>query len=368
MTINNTQTRYGSVTKSLHWLTALLVIGLLAVGLYMADLPNSPDKLKIYGLHKSFGITVLSLTFCRILWHIISKKPGPVETLKPWEKHLSKALHAFLYIFLVAMPLTGWLRSSAGNFPVSFFGLFALPNLVAPDKEMTEIFKELHETIGTLIMITVGLHIAAALKHHFIDKDTVLKRMLPALLMVLIASPAFAATVKWDVVPEKSSLTFRARQLGAEFKGGFDRFTADIAFDPDNLADSAVKADVDVSSVNTQATDRDENLKSKDWFDVRQFPAARFETTAFRQTSEDTYEAPASLTIKNITLPVTLLFSLDFAEGDSGKDMIATADGSVTLDRSKFNLGGGGWKDAGVIANEVLVDIHIVARREKSVP
>src|SRR3972149_6101081 len=116
MPIKNPPAQYGAVTKSLHWITALLVILLLAAGLYMTGLPDSPDKLKIYGLHKAGGITVLALTFCRILWHVISKKPQPVETLKPWEKYLSQALHALFYVLLIALPLTGWLRSSAANF------------------------------------------------------------------------------------------------------------------------------------------------------------------------------------------------------------------------------------------------------------
>jgi cytochrome b561 len=332
----------------------------------MSDLPNSPDKFKIYGLHKSFGITVLTLTFCRILWHSFSNRPGPVETLMWWEKYASKALHYFLYVLLLAMPLTGWLMSSASNFPVRPFGLFTLPNLVEPDKIAAKIYQHRHGQIGTLIMITVGLHIAAALKHHFFDKDIVLKRMLPVLLAMLIAFPAFAAVLKWDVVPEKSSITFKAKQLGAEFKGSFDRFTADISFDPDHLADSAVKVDVDISSVNTQAADRDENIKGKDWFDVKQFPTAHFEAKEFHKTGDKSYEASAQLTIRDKTLPVTLPFKLDIT--DTGKDIIATADGAVTLDRSQFNLGSGSWKDTSVIANEVPVEIHLVARRSKTVP
>jgi cytochrome b561 len=365
MPIKNTESQYGSVTKSLHWITALLVIGLLAVGLYMSDLPTSPDKFKIYGLHKSFGITVLTLTLCRILWHVISKKPDAVATLKPWEKRLSKIIHAVLYISLIAMPLTGWLRSSAGNFPINVFGLFVLPHLISPDKELAEIFKELHESIGTVIMITVGLHIAGALKHYFLDKDIVLRRMLPALLLVLFSAPAFAAGVKWDVMPEKSSITFKAKQLGAEFGGSFDRFTADINFDPDNLSASAVHAEVDISSVNTQAADRDANIKGREWFDAAQFPVARFETTEIRKTGDRAYEASANLTIRDVTLPVILPFTLDIA-AESGKESVAIMDGSVVLDRSKFKLGSGSWANTDVIANEVPVYIHVTAHRGKT--
>ena len=179
MSVLNSKKAYGSVTKSLHWLTALLVIALLAVGLYMTDLPNSPDKFKIYAFHKSIGITVLTLTLLRVLWHRRSAKPEMVTTLGAMEKKLSKALHEVFYVLLAVMPLTGWALSSAVSFPVSFFGLFTLPPLLAPNKELVGLFKELHDDIGIALIVLVALHALASLKHHFIDKDAVLKRMLP---------------------------------------------------------------------------------------------------------------------------------------------------------------------------------------------
>lgn len=361
MPLKNSQTHYGAVTRLLHWITAVLVIGLLAAGLYMTDMPASPDKFKVYGLHKSFGMTVLFLTLCRCLWHRVSKKPDAVATLKRWEKHFSKALHLFLYVLLAAMPLTGWIFSSAANHPVSFFGFFTLPDLVTPDKDLAAAFKELHEIAGTILMIVAGLHALAAFKHHFIDKDSVLRRMLPCLAILLMTtSPAFAAKT-WNVLNAKSSINFRAKQMGAEFKGSFERFESTIIFDPANLVASKAVIVIDTASVNTQNAERDENIRGKDWFDVVQFPTARFATSSFRKTGENAYEASAELTIRDRTVPVLLIFKLNIVDGSSDKNPMAIMDGSLVLDRSLFKLGGKNWADTSIIANEVPVDVHVVA-------
>ena len=368
MPLKNSETEYGTVTKTLHWTIALIVLCLLPVGLFMDDLPLGALKLNVYNLHKSFGITVLTLIICRICWHIVSHRPNAVETLKPWEKTGAAVVHYSLYILLIAMPLTGWLMSSAAGRPVHFFDLFILPDLVAQDKALSKTFRELHGDIGWIIIAVVSLHIAAALKHYFIDKDIVLKRMLPLiavftsafLALFLFATPAAADMQQWNMLHEKSTITFRPKQMGTEFKGTFDTFSATIAFDPDNPAASKAIIGIQIGTAHTGAADRDENLKGKDWFDVAQFPDAKFETTSFRKTGADTYVAEGTLTVRNISLPVTLPFKLSIVQ-DAGGKTTATADGTVTLDRSKFKIGTGQWADTSIIANEVPIDIHVVA-------
>lgn len=367
MPLKNTETEYGAVTKILHWTIAVIVICLLGAGLVMGGIHDLSLKLTTYNLHKSFGITVLALIICRICWHIYSHRPEEVETIKPWEKIGAKIVHYSLYVLLLAQPMTGWLMSSAGGRPVNVFGLFTLPDLVPVDKAVKHIYASRHETIGYLIIAVVGLHIAAALKHHFIDKDIVLKRMLPAaafLALVLFATPAAAGAPQWSMLHGKSSITFRPKQMGTEFKGTFDTFAALIIFDPDNLAASKAVIDVHIGTAHTGAADRDENLKSKDWFDVAQFPDARFETTAFHKTGENAYTADGNLTIKNITLPVTLPFKLTIVKSAQGET--ATMDGTVTLDRSKFQIGTGQWADTSIIENKVPVDVHVVAISAKT--
>jgi len=364
MLLKNTETQYGAVTKTLHWTIAIIVLCLLAVGPFMDDLPMGVLKLNVYNLHKSFGITVLALMICRICWHIYNHRPEEVATIKPWEKIGATIVHYSLYVLLLAQPLTGWLLSSAAGRTVHVFGLVTLPDLVPVDKAASKIYAGRHETIGYLIMAVVGLHIAAALKHYFIDKDTVLKRMLPAFVLAALfyfTTPAAAAeATHWSMIHEKSSITFRPKQMGTEFKGTFGVFSAAIAFDPDNLAGSKASIDVQLGTAHTGAPDRDQNLKGKDWFDVAQFPDAKFETKSFQKTGADTYVAEGTLTIKNISLPVTLPFKFAVVQDGKGGET-ATVDGTVTLDRSKFQIGTGQWVDTSIIANEVPVDIHVVA-------
>jgi polyisoprenoid-binding protein YceI len=233
---------------------------------------------------------------------------------------------------------------------------------VPVDKAAQKIYASRHETIGWLILIAVCLHIGAALKHYIIDKDRVLQRMLPAvafMAFLLAAAPASAAVPHWTLVHEKSSITFRPRQMGTEFKGTFGVFSADIFFSPADLKDSKASIDVQIGTAHTGAPDRDENLKGKELFDVAQFPDAKFETKSIEKTGPDAYKAEGVLTIRNIALPVTLPFKLVITEEKNGQ--MATMDGTVMLDRSKFQIGAGQWADTSIIANEVPVDIHVVA-------
>jgi cytochrome b561 len=177
--LKNTPHSYGSVAKCFHWTIFALIVALLTVGFLMTDMSNSPDKFKIYGLHKSIGIMVLTLALLRLGWKLINSSPLLPNTLTPLEKLAAKAGHALLYVLILAMPLSGWLMSSAGGFPVSVFGLFTLPDLIAPDKEWSKFFRETHEWLAYAIIIMVSLHALAALLHHYYYKDNVLTRMLP---------------------------------------------------------------------------------------------------------------------------------------------------------------------------------------------
>lgn len=179
MQFKNTSHRYGAVAQVLHWAMAIIVIGLLALGLYMDGLEPTPEKFALYGLHKSFGITVLALAFIRIGWFFYNQRPAPEASLSKLDVLASKAGHAFLYLLMLAMPVSGWIMSSAGEHPVSFFGLFTLPAIVAPDKTLGGIANAAHGWIGTAFIVIITLHAGAALTHHFILKNGVLKRMLP---------------------------------------------------------------------------------------------------------------------------------------------------------------------------------------------
>jgi cytochrome b561 len=179
MPLKNTPETWGSVHKALHWLIALAVVGLLVVGWIMDEMPNSPDKIKVYALHKSFGITVLALMLARLAWRWTNPRPELPATMKGWERTLAGVVHGGLYAALLAMPLSGWLFNSASNFPLKWFGLFSIPPLSGPDRDLKHLAEDVHWALSWVIVTLVVMHVAGALKHHFVDRDEVLRRMLP---------------------------------------------------------------------------------------------------------------------------------------------------------------------------------------------
>lgn len=176
MRITNTEDRYGVLAIFLHWLMAIILIGLLALGLYMVDIPIGIEKLKLYGWHKEYGLLALALVIVRLVWRLVTITPS--LQLPLWEIIAARTVHWAFYGFMFAMPITGWLITSAAGLPVSFFGLFVLPNLIAPNEELRILFQEIHEWLGYALIATIVLHASAALKHHFINKDDILRRML----------------------------------------------------------------------------------------------------------------------------------------------------------------------------------------------
>lgn len=180
---SNAPTRYNTVAMALHWLIAISIIALLVVGKYMHGLPNDdPNKFALYQLHKSFGIAVLVLTVVRIFWRLGHPVPALPGTMPGWQKWASHIVHFSLYALMLAIPLSGWAvaSSSSSGVPTILFGLVELPHLpVGTDHDTHEFYEEVHELLGNLMILLLIGHVVAALKHHFVDKDTVLARMLP---------------------------------------------------------------------------------------------------------------------------------------------------------------------------------------------
>ena len=171
--------RYTRTAISLHWLIALGLAGAFALGVYMHDLPLSPGKLQLYSWHKWAGITLLLLVFIRLGWRLTHPAPALPASMSPALRRLTHAAHGLLYLLMLAIPLSGWLMSSAKGFQTVWFGVLPLPDLVGKDAALGELLKNVHQTLNfTLLFLVVG-HAAAAFKHHFIDKDDILTRMLP---------------------------------------------------------------------------------------------------------------------------------------------------------------------------------------------
>lgn len=179
MQLKNTDQRYGAIAILLHWLMAVLIIGMLILGLLMVRLPISLQKLKWYGWHKEYGLLVLLLASVRLGWRFGNVVPMLPAHISGLQKLAAHGAHYILYILMFAMPLTGWMMSSAAGLPVSFFGLFVLPDLMAPNHDLMELLEEVHEWLGYGLIAVICAHAGAALQHHFYHKDDILRRMLP---------------------------------------------------------------------------------------------------------------------------------------------------------------------------------------------
>ena len=178
MPARNTALRYGFVAQGLHWTIAGLVVVQVVLAQIADDLPVGLDRLALMARHKSVGITILALAVIRLAWRLIDRPPPP-PPMPRWQLAAARLNHAAFYLLLLAMPLSGWLMSSASNFPVSWFGLFQLPDFVRPDEGLEDLLGDVHETLATALVTLAVLHVVAALKHQFIDRDGLLLRMLP---------------------------------------------------------------------------------------------------------------------------------------------------------------------------------------------
>ena len=173
--------RYTPAAIALHWAAAAFIVTNLALGLYMVGLPLSPQKLRFISWHKWIGVTILLLSAARLLWRLAHRAPPLPAAMRPWEARLARAAHVLLYVLFFAAPLTGWLFSSATGVQTVYLGLVPIPDVLERNKELAEVLKVAHHWINYTLAAVIVLHAGAALKHHFVDRDDVLARMIPAL-------------------------------------------------------------------------------------------------------------------------------------------------------------------------------------------
>jgi cytochrome b561 len=169
---------YTRTAVLLHWILALLIIGNFTFGLSIVDLPLSPRKLRYFSWHKWTGITIFALSALRLLWRSRHAPPALPAAMPPWEARAAHVSHALLYVLFLAAPLSGWLYSSAAGFQTVYLGLLPIPDLLPRSAPLADALKLAHRTINYSLAGLVVLHAAAALKHHFVDRDPVLSRML----------------------------------------------------------------------------------------------------------------------------------------------------------------------------------------------
>jgi cytochrome b561 len=325
----------------------------------MGDLEISPLKIKVFAWHKWAGMTVLFLSVLRIVWRTSHPAPGYPENMALWQVRASKLVQWSLYLLLFAVPLTGWLFSSAAGYSVFYFNLIHLPDLVEKNKELADQLHEIHESLNWALLGLFVVHVAAALKHHFIDKDHVLIRMIKSTpktpLMGLVgcllliggfeAEPAHAA----GFIPEKSEIKFISRQMGVEVEGRFRKFEGEVVFKPTDLAKSAARIDVDLASIDLGSADSEQEVKGKDWFLVSSFPKGSFQTTSIKLKSPDHYEATGKFTLKGISKELSIPITTKQVNGHT------IAEGQFNLKRTDFKIGQGVWADPEAVGIEITV-------------
>ena len=395
MAFTNTTTHYGGVTKTFHWLTALLILSLIPLGWYAERLPYETDielarKAWLFSLHKTLGVTAFFVAVGRIAWALSQPKPGLMNADKPAESFAAETVHWALYGALVIVPLSGWIShaAAAGFAPIWWpFGQ-GLP-LVPKSTNIEHISSAVHWIATKVLIAALLLHIAGALKHHFVDRDATLRRMLPGMptLPALPAQhhsavPVLTALVLWvavlvggtimgrsdtaaaevaeltevtsDWTVQTGSIEITVVQFGSAVTGSFADWTASITFDEDNpdMTIGSVTTTIAIPSL-TLGSVTDQAMGA-DFFDAATYPTAVFDAVLNR--ANDGFEAVGTLTIRDQSMPLTLPFSLSIVEG------LAEMKGALTLDRRDFGVGNN-MNDASSLAFEVNVDVTLTATR-----
>ena len=355
----STSQRYDDIAVIFHWAIALLIIGLLIVGKYMTSLEeNDPVRFVLTQWHKSFGITVLILSVLRLLWRFTHKPPPALASIALWQQHAASLVHGLLYVLMFTLPITGWIMVSASplNLDTVLFNVIPWPHLPGVDTlenrgDISHAFNDYHEIAGTILILILLAHIGAAFKHHFLDKDKTLIRMLPAR-----ESSAFKRKIIVLIVAVSSSITglylYANSGNQAALLAAGDRevsFVADITGEPTpgvftqtsvealiyeaDPSASKIVARVQTASLSVDDPQVAGSLPEREWFDVQNFPEAVFESVSVTAADDGNLLVTGNLTIKETTQEVS--FSMTFSD-DDGRRVVR---GEFTIDRREFSIG-----------------------------
>lgn len=410
--------RYSYTAITLHWLIALLLAFQIALG-WALEGNNSPELFARYQLHKSVGIAILLLSLARLATRLFTARP-PASDGPAWTRALAAIVHALFYLVMILGPITGWLLVSTAKVqvPTLLFGIIPWPHL-----PVGRIWHEPAEAIhGAMAWLAIGLfllHIAGALRHQWLLGKPELQRMIPfargkavgvatgavalvagamvagqivhadkphaaveraaaPVIAVPTAAPAAEAVQEkpeetdnieteettqpladWTVA-SGGRLGFTARWNGEAVDGRFDRWRAAIRFSPDDLPKSTIRVTVDLASADTGDGQRDDSLKSSDFFDTGAHPNAVFTARDIRHLGGDRYEARGTLELRGASKPATLRFTLRI-DGDR-----ARVAGTARIDRTAFGVGQGEWAATDAIAAGVDIAFSFNATRPAS--
>lgn len=381
-------TRYGAVAAALHWAIAAAIALNLWVGWWMGDAIADPAMksaaIAAFQLHKSVGLTVLVLSLLRLGWRLAHATPA-LPPMPDWQRHAARLTHWGLYALMVGLPLSGWLYVSTQwrdgaplNVPTLWFGLFHVPHLFGLDTlepaargHWAGTFGEAHAWLAYGMAALMAVHVGAALKHRFVDRDTVLSTMRPGLgagvvLLTVVAivatgarsqggapvaaTQAGSATGSWIVQPG-SAIAFTGSNAGSDFHGRFTQWTADLRYDPAHPEAASLRATVRTGSATTGVPMQDEALPQAEWFDAAKFPTAEFVSTAVGADGAIT----GTLTIKGHPLPVTGLVA-SFADG------VLKIAGHTAVDRKAADLGLQSDATGEYVSMTIGVDVDVTAK------
>lgn len=398
MSARNTAARYGSVAKTLHWLTALLILTAIPLGVIANNLPFDTGealarKAFLFSLHKTIGVSAFFVALARIIWAITQPKPGLLNADHKVESFLAETIHWALYASLVLVPLSGWLHHAASTGFAPIYWPFGQDLPLVPKSEgFSALMAGVHVVVTKVLALSVLLHIAGAVKHHVIDKDATLRRMLPgrptlpqiathagssapivaAVAMFVVAlgigsalgvysahSAAAPTTPTLDAVAsdwtvQDGTIEITVSQFGSDVSGQFADWTAAISFaeDPVDGVHGMVEVTIAIGSL-TLGSVTSEALGA-DFFDAAQFPTATF--NADIRAAGQGYVAEGVLRLKGAEQPVALPFTLQF-ESDS-----ATMSGTTELERLPFGIGTS-YADSSTVGLTVTIDISLTATR-----
>ena len=403
MSLHNTAIRYGAVTKFFHWFIALLIITLIVLGLYAEDLPFDTQaelsaKAWYFSLHKTLGVTAFLAALARISWAFFQPRPGSLNAGHRWESWLAETTHWVLYGSLVIVPLAGWIAHAAASGFAPIWWPFGqgLP-FIPKNPTVEHIFATLHEVAGNVLIGAVILHFLGAMKHHVIDRDATLRRMLPGTptlgplpVQYHSAAPALTATAAWAAtillglalgftgtkadqptsltnssVPlntvasewqvQEGTIGLKVTAFGSPVEGSFTDWTSSISFDDSVETGKAGEVQTTISIASLTLGSVTSQALGADFFNAATFPNATF--TADIIAGSDGYTAQGALTVKDLTVPVVLPFTLALQKNT------AQVHGTLSLDRRDFGIGET-VTDAGTLAYEVQLNIALTAARE----
>ena len=389
--------KYSTFSRLLHWvIAALIIIQYVLIELVSLAASHSEivQQLALLANHKSIGMTVLALSVLRLSWRIFNPPPDLPSSMSERHKNMSFLAHWLIYFLIFMLPLSGWLMSSANAYSVSWFNLFVFPDLIAGNERLSHFLNDTHEILSKLLFGLVVIHVCAALKHHYFDKDDVLNRMASirmwgVLFLTLILVLFFFARIApsavnnglnvdsaseigahkvtlnseekvsdlpvWNIDYSTSYIRFEGDQAGAPFEGVWTKWTAMMQFDPNQISNSQFDVLIDVTQVDSGDSERDGYIIGSDFFDASNYKTARFYVADFSKISEGRFSSNGYLTIKGLKKSVLFEFSL-VSEGDK-----VVLNGFASLDRLAWNIGIGDWSDPTWVGGSVNVRVKVEA-------